>query len=404
MSNTSTQSASKRPMRRIYFLGSLTIALLVTLALLAPTTQAKTWQPKQPEGPIFTSNPPTADAPMCTYHNPNEWHGLWDPERNCHYDHEHKDNPGVFYAGMPEEERQSAQRLVELFGPPGAWHGGTSLSYPWQTFMGAGDNYNPSPGYEMSENAMKHEGYSWIARANIPNRGGRYISDFRLQIHAIFAAPGAVTRYHSFSLEANVCEIKNGCRIVRTGGWMDFGHLRIRGNVVQLPGQEGDGVRQRLHQTHRYPEMAAEPGFRTAAVWYGQLIRNEFAKTNYSQTDAERPFRKLTMAIETYDAWSNAKHSDPYTNYFFCPAFDCNKNGSTLKMHRLLFELTSEEGFQGYTDRFGRTNTNCTSVGLDCIPGHIDPGKRIGVAYTDKFPPKEYDVSPDGVWWIKYPN
>ncbi|MGB1253577.1 MAG: hypothetical protein ACPG8W_23395, partial [Candidatus Promineifilaceae bacterium] len=50
---------------------------------------------------------PQSDARPCPSHNPNEWHGLYNAARNCHYDHEHKDNPGIILAGMtPEEVRE----------------------------------------------------------------------------------------------------------------------------------------------------------------------------------------------------------------------------------------------------------------------------------------------------------
>ena len=377
------------------------LTLLVSLTTL--TTNAKQWQPK-PEEPVFTTNPPSADAPLCSYHNPNEWHGIWDSARNCHYAHEHKDNPGILYEGMPAKERESAERLLQIFGPPGQWFGGTSISYPWQTFHGAGPTYGQSHDPAKVENRMKHEGYGWIARANLPKRGGQYISDFRLQYHAIFAAPGATTRYHSFSLEANVCNSRTGCRIVRTGGWLDFGVLRISGNPVKLPNQEGDGNRQRLHRHYVNTAYAANDNFKTPAVWYGQMIHPQHLKDNFVQADVDRPFRTLTIALETYDSWSNAHHSDPFTNYFFCPAFDCNKNGSTIKMHRMRLDFVLEDGYTAFTDRFGRTNPDCTHAGLDCIPTSINPGTRISTAYSDQGAPREYDWSPEGVWWIKYPN
>jgi hypothetical protein len=41
----------------------------------------------QPTG----SNVP--DVPPCPTHDPMKWHGLWDRERGCHYDHEHGTSP-----------------------------------------------------------------------------------------------------------------------------------------------------------------------------------------------------------------------------------------------------------------------------------------------------------------------
>ena len=96
----------------------------------------------------FVQNPtyePYAGASKCSYHNPHEWHGLWDYQHGCYYDHEHKHNPGILYAGMPAYERREAEAMLRVFGEPGAWFGGTSISYPWQTFKGAGVGYEPRP-------------------------------------------------------------------------------------------------------------------------------------------------------------------------------------------------------------------------------------------------------------------
>ncbi len=383
----------------IYVLATAIIGLLFASA--APADAA--WKPKnQQQPPQYTQNPPFADAPACPSHNPNEWHGLWDPVRSCHYDHEHKDNPGILYAGMPNDERASAQRLLDVFGPPGAWFGGTSISYPWQTFHGAGPDGAMPPQGALMENSGKHMGYSWIARTNVQGKGGRQITDFRMQVHAIFAAPGATTRYHSYSLEARVCDHREGCQIVRTGGWLDFGRLRISGNPVQLPYQEGDGNRQRLHRHFKDTTWATDPDFKTPAVWYGQFIHPDYVQNNYVQSDLDRPFRKLTIAIETEDAWSNPMHNDLYTNHFYCPEFDCNKNGSTLKLHKMQIEFTQDEAFSAFINRYGRTNPNCTTPSLDCIPTTIEKGGKLNGFYRDTQLPKEYDSSPDGVWWIKY--
>lgn len=346
---------------------------------------------------------PHADAPKCAQHDPNQWHGLWNPTAGCYYDHEHKDNPGILYTGMPSAERAQAEKLIELFGAPGAWFGGNSISYPWQTFMGAGDHYNdPAPDAHL-ENTHKHEGYGWIARTDIAPNGKHWVKDFRIQYHAVFANVGAVTRYHSFSLEANICERNGACSIMRTGGHMDFGHLKVFGGIVQLPGQEGDGARQRLHREYKYPEFAVNPNFKTSAVWYGLFTRNDHVKEAWSLDAAYRPIRKLTLVIESQDIWSNINTDDLKATDLFCPEFDCDKNNSTFKMHRMEISLVSDEPFSGYTDRFGLANPECDSPSLDCIPTTIEPFGRVNINYRDHRM-REFDVSPPGTYWIEYPN
>ncbi|MGB1253480.1 MAG: hypothetical protein ACPG8W_22900 [Candidatus Promineifilaceae bacterium] len=349
---------------------------------------------------------PYAGAPECAHHNASHWHGHWDAARGCYYTHEHKDNPGVILPGMTTAERAQAQAVLNVFGPPGQWFGGTSISYPWQTFQGAGPSYMSGPSNPaVYENAHKHAGYGWIVRTNIPSRGAHYIKDYRLQYHAIFASPGARTRYHSYSLEANICKTSEGCRIVRTGGWLDFGHLKISGRVIPLPDQDGDGARQRLHTSYRYgsSEFARQDNFRTAAVWYGLFTYPDHAKKPWAFDQTGKPFRLLAVALETMDAWAEVNASDPSQHELFCPAFDCNKNGSTVKMHRLTLDII-QPYYDGFTDRFGLPNANCTAVGLDCIPTSISAGPRVYANVNDWFLPLDYDRSPEGVWWLKYPN
>ena len=64
--------------------------------------------------------------------------------------------------------------------------------------------------------------------------------------------------------------------------------------------------------------------------------------------------------------------------------------------------------WSGYTDRYGNIANNCTAPALDCVPlvmTHVpvgtgyyqDPGNGGAQA-------KEFDTSPSGVKWLKFPN
>ena len=353
------------------------------------------------------ARPTSTAAHPCGWHNPNAWHPLYDPVKHCYYDHEHKDNPGILYEGMPAAERKAAERMLALFGPPGEWFGGSSISYPWQTFHGAGPNYGePFPGV-ATENTAKHGGYGWIVRTNIPPDGNEWISDFRLQYHAIFGTAGAVTRYHSFSLEANVCHQTYGCRILRTGGWLDFGNLRINGRPVELGLQDGGPARQRLHRYYQRHEIGAFEHVNAPAFWYGMFLPPDKIDVQpWRWGEAQYPFRELRIALNTQDSWSSTDPDQPYAEKLFCPDFECNKNGSTVALHRMMIDVTAAD-FSGYTDRFGKVNPDCTYPGLDCIPTEIGEWSnpaRTRVNYGDLGPPREYDTSPAGKFWIKYPN
>lgn len=346
---------------------------------------------------------PSAGAPLCPTHDPTAWHGIWDPERGCHYDHEHKDNPGILYEGIPYQERIKAERLIDVFGAPGEWFGGASISYPWQTFMGASASYPPPN--EHTEQAHKHAGYGWVSEAWLPRTDSIWLKDYRIQYHAIFAAMGATTRYHSFTLEANICQDRRGCYVVRTGGWLDFGHLVVANEVVELPGQSGDGVRRRMHQSYNPWFDTDVELFGSPAFWYGQLGHPDQLGANWQWGGRQNPFDRLVMILETEDTWAYIDPSNPKEDYFHCPQFNCNKNGSTIKLHRLdMYNRGDMLGFKGFTDRYGLVNESCTETGLDCIPTEIGTPFQFWQESADNRPMREFDYSPPGVYWIKYPN
>ena len=264
------------------------------------------------------------------------------------------------------------------------------------------------------ENSAKHGGYGWLVRYNIPAKGAQtWVKDFRLQYHAIFAAPGALTRFHSYSLEANICKQSGGCRIVRTGGWADFGDLFINGRLEPLGGTPVNSRdRRRLHFHMRDTDTFAGEQYRVPAFWYG--VAHDIGRR--APWDNQRPFIKLAIGLASKDVWSNAHGGNPYWNDLFCPDFQCNKNGSTIQAHFLQINfINTPEGFDGWTDRHGRYNNECGAVGLDCIPTVIEPAhwrdQRTYVFYRDDATlgysaegERDFDISPAGEWWIEFPN
>lgn len=328
--------------------------------------------------PTTTASNPTpmptpanlADYPLCPDHDINAWHALIDYERQCHYDHEHKDDP----------------RLVDdLFGPVGVLYGGQEISYPWQTFNHMG-----------TEQEMKHGGYGWMVRRDMACYSqftDGCITDFRAQYHAIMGAIGATTRFHSFVLEARGCleSNPNQCGTIKTGGWIDYGMLEIDGEVVPLvgdPANYNDGKR-RIHYFNT--------GNANFGTWYGH---NNIA----------------VVVPQTADMWGYVDPDNPTELHLFCPEFDCENNGSILQAHEVGFQIppqwdTDRDGivnYSGYTDRHGVIVQGCTEVALDCVPLEI-VNMPVGVfRYRDDVNVFgngiEYDTSPRGHYWIKYPN
>lgn len=352
----------------------------------------------RPPTPTVPPSPtvPVSDVPACPeeLHNPDEWHPLIDPVNDCHYDHEHKHNPND---------------VADIFGPAGAWFGGTSLSYPWET---------------NHENMLKHEAYGWVVRRDIPS-GGRavWIKDFRWQVHAT-SAPftnadgslhgGYLARFHSYSLEAQVCNSAGDCGIVRTGGWIDFGHLEIVGinDCVYLPSDPSQEEtcanlgRRRIHYFWEGSEIPRKSTF----FWYGRA----------GAMDGGLPaLHPVQVAAATNDGSVNLIPDDLYTLHFFCPNWDCELNNSTLQAHVVGFATPSRldpdrdglADYTGYTDRYGVLVDGCTAPGLDCVPLVLQHAPIGRVQHRDDrdlgISPdllQDFDTSPPGEWWIQYPD
>jgi hypothetical protein len=337
-----------------------------------------------------------AGSGLCSdaFHNSTEWHSLMDPLTGCHYDHEHKHSPND---------------VADIFGPAGAWFGGSSLSYPWQT---------------NNENQTKHEAYAWIVRHDIPANGRDvWIKDFRWQVHAIsapFTAPdgtlhgGYLGRFHSYSLEAQVCNSSGQCGIVRTGGWIDFGNLEIDGidDCVDLPSDPSQQEtcsnlgRRRIHYYWPGSNMPNKSTF----FWYGRagLLNGEIPALHPVQ-----------VAVATNDGSVNLVPDDLYSLHFFCPDWECPLNNSTIQAHVVGFGVDSKfdpdkngiANFNGYTDRYGVLVDSCTTPSLDCVPliiEHAPVGlvqhrddKDLGISTAGE---QDFDISPEGLWWIEYPE
>lgn len=344
----------------------------------------------------------SADLPLCPSHDPTRWHGLVDPVRRCHYDHEHKDDPRAVDA---------------VLGPAGRWFGGTSVSYPWQTFKGAGEGW-PAPPTDplLAENAAKHEGYGYGVRRGLRCRPAfdaeGCLTDIRLEVHALATAHDATARFHSFALEARGC-IRGRCGIVREGGWLDYGILRLdfgKPYYTEHVALAGDPAAQdtfnpvRLHKSR--------PNEQRDATWYSQPGRWN---------------RHLSTPGLRFETWSPIDPTDPTRVLSWCDvgadrkaAPGCTANGSWLETHlvpiRVPAELDGRDGkrdglvtFRGHTDRYGnlRPASACPRVSLDCIPLVLEHMPVGYYQYRDDvqgIQPTEHDVTPAGRSWLCLPR
>jgi hypothetical protein len=336
----------------------------------------------------------------CPTHDVRSWHALVDPVRRCHYDHEHKDDPHI---------------VDGVFGKPGAWFGGTGISYPWQTFKGSGPGH-PAPPAEagLLENDLKHEGYGYGVRRGLRCKpafdADGCLTDIRMQVHALATVHDATTRFHSFSLEARGC-IGGRCGIVREGGWIDYGRLSMDFgkpyaiDVLELPGppvnRTGNPVR-----LHKSP-----PNEQRDATWYSQ----------------PGPWNSHLSNIGLrFGMWGPVDTGDLTRVLAYCPVSargkvrpGCRETGTWLETHlipiRIPAELDARDGkrdglvtFRGYTDRYGHIRRKaCTRPGLDCVPLVIEHMPVGYYQYRDDvqgIAPADHNATPPGRSWLCVPG
>lgn len=226
-----------------------------------------------------------------------------------------------------------------------------------------------------------HEGYIWFVRENMgcySQWGDICVTDLRLLVQVLFSGDGAINRFHSFWLEARVCEEGNpsNCGIVKTGGWPDYGDLCVDGTPIDL----GDGAPLTCAENVRWHDS---PGAFYGWDWW----TGGHGKANF------------TVVVQ--DTWGPIDPADPYNLILQCPDADCEWNASNLALG---FLTVNTEGGSGYTDRYGN-EASCSTVGLDCIPFEsvAIPGMVQYRDDTHGLGMTEYDTSPPGEWWIRYP-
>jgi hypothetical protein len=354
-------------------------------------------------------------------HNTMQWHTLVNVQAKCHYDHMHGDDPNY---------------VTDIFGEPGAWFTkpGQSISYPWQTFK-ATSATEPNDAFvaaKQMENDLKHEGYIWVVRRDQACPNGACVTDFRLQTHAIFAAHDMPVRFHSFSLEARLCNVANdpsSCGIVRYGGWIDTGLLfTTRPNVLRcdegvealyiplavdtqfFPIQENPGERGTVRCHPNIVNLPAYPSARPLAEWW----EHGGGETRYQ--------------LRVYDPIGNVDPADPSRWQFFCGQNDLNCRydasifsafiGYTLHIHefvgkevRVDSDRNGRTDFRGYFSRFGELRTACTAAGLDCVPYvydnvplnyYFNKDARYAQTVCENCQRVDMDLSPPGQKWITW--
>jgi hypothetical protein len=363
---------------------------------------------------------PSGGAPLCPSHDATTWHGLYDAARGCRYDHTHNADPGM---------------ANHVFGPV-AYAGGQTISYPWAT--------------SAMENHHKHGGYKYAVRLDLPcgivteyetRQPIHCITDARVQYHIVGHAMDALTRLHSYYLEYRICRYPSyaQCGILRIGGWVHFGELQIPytgarflrpGGTVDfgLGSTYGGGGAQLVmafdSDTSAVLSTSGEPyvamtGIEDEAflrehgvldccfteVWSADDLDNEFGYNPYAR-----------FLVRVWDSWGVMNTSNLNQPRFFCRDGACDFNASRHSLNEISARIpaawdSNSDGlanFQGYTNRHGHLASGCTAPGLDCVPLSVE---NVPVGYAHFADPGngsdgivEYDTSPPGQRWIRFPN
>jgi hypothetical protein len=378
---------------------------------VVPTLTA-TFTPLPPTStPSITPTPlPRSQWPLCPSHDPTKWHALDDPARQCHYDHEHGDDPLMAAAVFPAAAR--------------------TISNVWAT--------------SSMENTHKHAGYKYSVRLNIPcglntNRDGlptpNCIADALVEYHFTGHALDALARYHFYDMWLRVCKGPAwvDCGIFHISGWADEGILELpyKGQHIIRPGASGldfgmgstygganseivmdfsgDDVQMVNQNVNDEPYISfgstADPlNGGHLAVWSMPNLGGDYGHNPWAR-----------FLVRTFDIWGQMNPNNPNELRWFCRDGSCADNGSKRALNELSVLVPASwdtgGGFvnkSGFTNRFGQEVTGCVGVSLDCIPfslAHVPVGAAHREDPQGGLPwAVDFDTSPSGQHWIKFPN
>lgn len=338
-------------------------------------------------------------------HNDSVFHGIWNYEYGCHYDHTHNHNPSdtVFAEDVQRWEQP--------------------ISYPWQT---------------PHENVHKHAGYKYVYVQNpecaVLETGDNCIKYALVQLHAVGSILGTKTRFHSFRAIALLCDSTgNNCGLAQTGGWGDFGIMHCGYKTEHCPLETDPPVPADLFGLPPYRTSARLETLnrvltsgKNLQVWNSGVLPIELS----SFPDAHNQIFQYDW--QTYDAWDVADPADLETIHFICADQpDCRFNHSTMRMYEMIFKVpdvpdqlgNGRVTFNGFTDLQGNVDPACTAPGPECVPLILDnvpagsatfriPVGNVPIAEFDDYDvyfcgdvlcgPQDSGAMPAG--WIKYPN
>lgn len=327
--------------------------------------------------PIVTSTPnviiqPYEDADKCdeSVHDSTLYHGLWNYQIGCHYDHTHNDNPndvnGTF-GDLPFDE----------------------ISYLHQT---------------PNENELKHTGYLWDVRNDGTPLLGRNVGQdssiirHRCQFHWVGGYMGINQDVHSYYCEMQI-EKDGVIGIAKIGGVMHVGCIVAPykgydedGNPLKCFSQDGDDFDYSNQNSHAPPYRGH--GFNSNnGIVFGNAHWNSENTYGYN----------ISLELDTFtgDDWQGVNVED---SSIPMPLLGENYNRSTMVLYELkldsnLYSDYAVNGilnYSGFVDEFGNIDETCQGHSFNCIPVVFE-NLPIGVAALREAAPfasklRDYDI------------
>lgn len=365
------------------------------------STQAPSSTQTPTAGPSATNTPeplpsptlgaviePFWEAPLCTNHNPELPHGLWDWTLGCHYDHEH---------GADAFSPSSQARFPGL------------LDFMCQHPLTGCNSSGPT------ENTVKHGGFKWQVQETIPHAGELGFEDAEVGIC------GDAIRFHNFgdnNLEATArfhsvvayilqClpDDLNDLGHVKISQILDFGQFVVpyQGLPLDFPGAPAP------YDSRKAPYNTADcsgdyPQCRISVDW----LRNRVPFTNnastwtsncfYAEPCGTRLFGMLFRSKDNYQLLNYDDQDYPYTMEWVCSLdhgatftaiFGCAYNNSTAFVSEIRGVIPDEwDNLAGFdtNPEVGRiTATGHVTRYGDLAPACIPGGECYLVELTNAF-------------------
>lgn len=364
----------------------IVLTLILSTALPAAAQASSTiYVPFAPNGNEIVqvaTVAPYSDAPACETHDPTAYHGLWDSELGCHYDHTHNVNP-------------TAPEVAAIFGDYTDYTG-QEVSYPWQTFAGAAPGLADPPVDAVWENDAKHPGmkfdfYDFSAASYGCPKASAGIKAvpkvWLIERHSLGNKHDYMARVHSVWSMVKLC-IPNTTEwaYLYVGGWQDFGQRTspYKENIVPVTSNPDPPYASELapYSSHNCIGHVDCRGGDTIAnlAWISTIQQNvveghELFGFGIRSNDSQQKL-DATNGFSQTDPSFVYMCKDALGNYV---AAGCKFNHSAGHTYQIAGEIDAAldnldgvvDGrvtFIGHTDRWGHIVEGCEAIALDCVP------------------------------------